>query len=403
MKIRGLAVAVLLLVCGLAQGEKKTSAPGKWVGTWACAPIAQAKSDKTAYANTTVRDVVHVSLGGEAVRFRISNLYGSTSLVVGPVHAALSAGGGKIAVGSDHAVMFGGTETVTVPPGASVWSDAVMMPVAALSDVVVSAYLPEQTLPVMTEHTLGSSATYHAEGNQTSAVEMPKATKTESWMLLTGVDVLAPESAAAVVTLGDSITDGAHSTPDKNARWPDVLAERLHKNAATANVGVLNVGISGNRILHDHAATGALARFDHDVLAQSGVKYLVVLESINDIHYATMPRTPEDVVTAEQLIWGLQQIVLRAHAHGIKVYGATLTPFGGSRAENAAGEVMRSKINAWIRTSGVFDAVIDFDSVVRDPAHMEQFWPANDSGDHLHPGDAGYKAMGEAVDLKLFQ
>ena len=403
MKIRGVVVAVALMVCGLAQGEKKAATAAKWVGTWACAPIAEAKSDKTAYANTTVRDVVHVSLGGETARFRISNLYGATSLVVGPVRAGLNAGGGKIVAGSDHAVMFGGAETVTVPPGASVWSDAVAMSVAPLSDVVVSAYLPDQTMPVMTEHTLGSSSTYHADGNQVAAVEMAKATKSTSWMLLTGVDVLASENAAAVVTLGDSITDGAHSTVDRNVRWPDVLAERLHKNAGTANVGVLNVGISGNRILHDHAATGALARFDHDVLGQTGVKYLVVLESINDIHYATMPRTPEDVVTAEQLIWGLQQIITRAHAHGIKVYGATLTPFGGSRAANAAGEVMRMKINQWIRTSGAFDAVIDFEQATRDPAHMDQFWSSNDSGDHLHPGDVGYKAMADAVDLKLFQ
>jgi lysophospholipase L1-like esterase len=392
-----------LLVWGGVAGSQAQQA-GRWVGTWACAPIELPKSDKTPYANTTIRDVVHVSVGGPRVRLKISNEYGATPLTLAETHLALSAGGGKAVAGSDHAVLFGGQASVTIPAGALAVSDPVAMPVAALSDLAVSFYVPEGTLPVLTYHALGSSSTYHSGGNHAAEVELPGATKAESWMLLTGVDVDdSGTNASAVATLGDSITDGAHSTPDRNRRWPDVLAARLQGRTSTNGVGVLNEGVSGGRILHDHAGINALARLDRDVLAQSGVKYLVVMESINDIRYATNPRGPEDVVTSQQLIWGLTQIVQRAHARGIKVYGATLTPYGGSRNSKPEGEAMRAQINEWIRTSGTFDAVLDFDKVTRDPARPEQFWPSNDSGDHLHPSDAGYKAMADSVDLKLFE
>ena len=374
-----------------------------WVGTWACAPLKQPASDKTPRANTTVRDVVHLSLGGQRIRLRLSNTFGTTPLTVGSTHVAMSAGDGKTLAGTDHAVTFGGLETVTIPPGAVAVSDPMAMPLKALSDLAVSAFMPEQTLPLLTYHAQGSSWTYHGAGNQAAAVQMDKASRENSWMLLTGVEVDAAPGASAVVTIGDSITDGAHSTPNKNTRWPDVLAARLQGNPATAGVGVMNAGISGNRVLHDQAGTGALARLDRDVLAQVGVKYVIVLESINDIRYATNPRTPEDVVTAQQLIWGLGQIALRAHERGLKVFGATLTPFTGSRNATPEGEAMRQEINQWIRTGGAFDAVLDFDLATRDPAHPEMFWPANDSGDHLHPGDTGYKKMGDSIDLKLFQ
>ncbi|MDT7813442.1 MAG: hypothetical protein QOJ42_3358, partial [Acidobacteriaceae bacterium] len=208
--------------------------------------------------------------------------------------------------------------------------------------------------------------------------------------------------AASIVTFGDSITDGAHSTRDANARWPDILARRLQADKKTAHLGVLNQGIGGNRILHDTTGPSALARFDRDVIAQTGVKYLVIMEGINDIGHATDPAKPYDVVTADDLIAGLSQLATRAHTHGIKVIGATLTPFVGAKYQSPAGEEMRQAFNNWIRTTNQLDGVIDFDKVTTDPTHPGMFLILDDSGDHLHPGDAGYKAMGDSIDLNLF-
>jgi lysophospholipase L1-like esterase len=218
-----------------------------------------------------------------------------------------------------------------------------------------------------------------------------------------GIDVSTSDpKAAAIVAYGDSITDGALSTRDVNRRWPDVLARRLQENSKTAHLSVLNEGIGGNRVLHDGTGPNALARFDRDVLAQSGVKYLIILESINDIGRTAQPRAPGDEITVPQLISALTQLVTRTHAHGVKVFGATLTPYVGANYASPAGEQMREAINQWIRTSGVFDGVIDFDQATRDPANPTVFDPAADSGDHLHPGDAGYEKMGSAIDLSLF-
>jgi len=226
--------------------------------------------------------------------------------------------------------------------------------------------------------------------------------KIYSWDFLKGVDVKADAASAAIVAFGDSITDGAHSTRDANARWPDVLAKRLAADKRTAKLGVLNEGIGGNRVLHDNTGPSALARLDRDVLSQDGVKYLILMEAINDIGHAADPVKPYDVVSADDLIAGYVQIVERAHAHGIKVIGATLTPYVGAKYQSPAGEVMRTTLNEWIRTSKLLDGVVDFDKATRDTANPGVFAATADSGDHLHPGDAGYKAMGESVDLKLF-
>jgi len=279
------------------------------------------------------------------------------------------------------------------------------MPVAAFADLAVSIFVPAQPDVKLTYHALGVSTNYIATGNAVAAASLDGARKVGSWYLLKGVDVDAGPDATVVVTLGDSITDGAHSTPDKNTRWPNVLAERLQANKATAHIGVLDEGISGNRLLHDQTGPDALSRLDRDVLAQSGVKYVIVLLGINDIGHTSVPRlrnTPEPI-TADQMTWGLQQIVTRAHAHGIKVYGATLTPYVGASYQDANGETIREAENTFIRSSGIFDGVIDFDKVTEDPAHPNTFLPEYDSGDHLHPKDAGYKAMGDSIDLKLFQ
>jgi lysophospholipase L1-like esterase len=246
------------------------------------------------------------------------------------------------------------------------------------------------------------STNYIATGNVTSVQDFEAPTKVTSWYLLKGVDVDAGSNATSIVVLGASISDGYHSTRDKNARWPDVLAERLQADKVTSHIGVLNEGIGGGRLLHNITGPSALSRLDRDVLAQAGTKYLIIAIGTNDIGRTYFPQRPDEGITTEQLIWGYQQIVSRAHARGIKVFASTLNPYGGAAYYNAEGEQMRQTVNSFFRTSKIFDGVIDFDQVTRDPAHPETFLPAYDSGDHLHPNDAGYKAMGESIDLKLF-
>jgi lysophospholipase L1-like esterase len=373
-----------------------------WTGSWAAAPVALPTSMNANPGGTTYRDIVHLSLGGKAIRLRISNEFGSTPLAVASVHVALSAGADVTQSGTDHVVTFGGVASVTLPAGAVVVSDSIAMPVQPLSSLAISLFVPAQMGATLTYHQLAVSTNYAAAGDLTSATAMTAATKVTSWYLLKGVDVDAGPNAESVVALGASITDGYHSTPDKNVRWPDILAARLQASAATSQIGVLNEGISGNRLLHDSTGPSALSRLDRDALAQSGAKYLLVVIATNDIGRTFFPLRPNEEVTAEQIIWGYQQVVLRAHARGIKVYGTTLNPFGGAAYFSPAGEQMRQAVNAFVRTSGAFDGVIDFDLVTRDPAHPQTLLPAFDSGDHLHPNDAGYKAMGEAIDLKLF-
>jgi lysophospholipase L1-like esterase len=394
---------VLLLVVAAALSPAHAAETTHWVGSWACAPVRQAKSDKTSYQDVTIRNIVHVSLGGSSIRIKISNEFGASSLNVDDVHLALGGSDGKTDAQTDHKVTFGGQSSVAIPAGALAVSDPVAMSLPALSDLAVSLHLPKQTLPVLTYHPLASSSNYIADADQTAAAEMQHATQLKSWFLLTGIDVSAPQGASAMVTLGDSITDGAHSTANRNQRWTDVLATRLHANKATAQIGILNEGISGNRLLHNAAGTSALERLDRDVLAQSGAKYLVILEGINDIRYATHPRGPDDAASVQQLTWALEQIAIRAHARGLNVYCGTLTPFGNSANFSQEGEAMRLAINAWIRSSNAFDGVIDFDRATQDPAHPAVFALSMDSGDHLHPGDAGYKAMADSINLKTLQ
>jgi lysophospholipase L1-like esterase len=374
-----------------------------WTGSWAAAPGAAPANSLAINPNgTTYRNIVHLSIGGKAVRLRISNEFGSTPLKVASVHAALSAGSGATQPGTDHAVTFDGIESVTIPTGAQAVSDPIPMPVQPFANLAVSIFVPTQDGVTLTYHTLASSSNYVAPGNTAAAATLTGATKISSWYLLKGVDVDAGPHAGSLVVLGASISDGTHSTPDKNLRWPDDLAARLQADPKTAEIGVLNEGIAGARILHDMTGPSALSRLDRDVLAQSGAKYLIVSIGHNDIGRTFFPTRPNEGVTAEQMIWGLRQIVLRAHARGIKVYGATLNPFGGAAYYNDAGEQMRKAVNAFTQTSGVFDGVIDFDRVTRDPEHPERLLPAYDSGDHLHPNDAGYKVMADAIDLKLF-
>jgi len=355
-------------------------------------------------ANTTYRNVVRISAGGATVRVELTNEFGTRPLAVGAAHIAVSAGMGAIQPGSDQALTFNGQPSVIIPPGAPMFSDPIPMQVPALASLAVSVYLPDQSLGETTCHQEGMTTTWITEGNNTTAETVTGARTISSFCFVKAVDVTTSDArAAAIVCLGDSITDGAHSTPNTNQRWPDILAARLQADSKTAHFSVLNEGIGGNRLLNDLAGVNALARLDRDVLAQSGVKYVILLEGINDIGHTALPRDPSDVITVPELILAYTQIVAHAHAHVLKIYGATLTPYDGARYSSPKGEEMREAVNQWIRTSGVFDGVIDFDKAVQDPANPKVFAPAYDSGDHLHPDDAGYEKMGDSIDLGLFQ
>lgn len=392
-----LGIAFLLAAAAVTAGAQSA-----WVGTWAAAPSAKTAKGEAMQEAETLRQIVHVSLGGSTVRVTLTNELGTEPLVIDGVHVAQHATGGAVQPGSDTALLFGGQPAITIPAGAVAVSDPVSLKVAPLSDLAITVALPAQTVHTMTAHDLGLETNYLLPGDALSSPEFPEAKTFDQWRFLKCVEVERPKGAA-VVTLGDSITDGYRSTANTNQRWPDVLAARLQSSARLKGIGVLNEGISGNRILHNGAGPNALARFDRDVLSQSGVRYLIVMEGINDIGGTAKPRAPDDKITAQQLIVAYEQMIERAHAHGIKVFGATLTPFIGAGYASPQGETMREAVNTWIRTNGHFDGVIDFDEATRDATDSKVLSPAADSGDHLHPGDAGYKTMGDAIDLKLFR
>ncbi len=376
----------------------------RWIGTWGASPMGgHVNFGQPSPANSTYRNVVRISAGGDSLRVELTNEFGSRPLTVGAAHVALSVGLGAFKPGTDHVLTFNGQPSVIIPAGAPVFSDPVAMQVAPLSNLAVSVYLADQPIDETTCHQDARSTTLITEGDNTAAETLTDARSIYSWCFVEGIDVSTHENnAAAIVTLGDSITDGAHSTRDTNGRWPDVLARRLQADPKTAHLSVLNEGISGNRLVHDVAGPNALARFDRDVLERDGVKYLIILEGINDIGRTAMPRDPGDPITTQDEIRALGQLVTRAHSHGVKVFGATLTPYVGAGYASPAGEQMRVAVNEWIRTSGVFDGVIDFDQVTRDPAKPAVFAADVDSGDHLHPGDAGYEKMGASIDLSIF-
>ena len=378
--------------------------PDHWVGTWAAAPLAANNTDgHYGAADTTFREIVHVSLGGSRIRIVFTNEFGTDSLTIGAAQVALSAGKDAINPSGAAALAFGGKPSIVVPPGALAVSDPVDLKLPAFADLAVSFFIPAQPIQQVSIHNFGDQTNYTVSGNAVTAAKLDAPTELYSWPFLKGVDVIADDKSAAIVAFGDSITDGAHSTRDANARWPDVLARRLQSDKKTAALSVLNEGIGGNRILHDVAGPSALARFDRDVIAQAGVKYLIILESINDIGHAYNPKTPNDVITADDLIQGISQMAERAHAHGIKVFGATLTPYVGANYSSPAGEAVREAVNQWIRTTSQLDGVVEFDKATQDPAKPTSFSPAAGSTDNLHPGDSGYKLMGDAIDLKLFE
>ena len=405
LRTRTLPLFALLILCltALTASPAAAASPDHWVGTWATAPMAVENSKaKYGTADTTYREIVHVSIGGSTVHIVVSNEFGLDPLTIGAAQVALSAGGDAIDPASANALTFSGHPSITIPPGALAVSDPVSLKLPAFANLAVSLFVPAQPIRQVSIHNSARQTNYIASGNVVGAKSLDTPETITSWPFLKGVDVKADDKSASVVAFGDSITDGALSTLDANARWPDVLARRLQANKKTAKLSVLNEGIGGNRVLRDKTGPSALARFDRDVLAQAGVKYLIILESINDIGHSESPTHPDDPVTADELIAGLSQLVTRAHTHGIKVFGATLTPYVGAGYSSPSGEAMREAVNQWIRTTSQLDGVIDFDKATRDPANPTTFSPAANSPDHLHPRDAGYKMMGDSIDLKLF-
>ena len=395
-----LALAALVLAATFSRAQSMPHP--QWVGTWAASPMQADGINLRLFSSVTLREVVHISAGGAQIRLRFTNEFGLDPLTVADAHVALSAGGSSIQPGSDRAVTFGGATSVNIPPGAAIFSDPVALAVAPLSDVAVSFYLPPQIMRAETYHAFADQDNYVADGHAPAAPDLPQPTTISSWYFFDGIDVAVAPGSRAVVTLGDSITDGAHSTHNANRRWPDVLAALLGQDPNLAHIAVLNEGIGGNRVLNEVTGPSAISRLDRDVLAQSGARYVIVLESINDIGRLAHVQVPWDAITAPQLEMGLKQIADQAHEHGLKIFGATLTPYGGAGYYCDAGEQVREAVNDWIRTSGTFDGVIDFDKIMRDPQNPKAFNPPYDSGDHLHPSDAGYKAMGEGIDLTLF-
>jgi lysophospholipase L1-like esterase len=382
-----------------------------WVATWgaspqlATEPIFGPPPQPVVFTNQTVRTMARISKGGERVRVRVDNTFGTAALVIGAARVAVHGSGSGIVAGTDRVLTFGGSPTITIPPGAPALSDPVDLKVADLSELAISIHLPSETV-ALSVHTLGRQTTYIAgaqTGDLTGAPTIPTPTTTEVRYFVSGVEVDAGEKMQAIVTLGDSITDGYASTVDANRRWPDRLAERLLDKRGPHRLAVVNEGISGNRVLHDIIGPNTLSRFDRDVLAQAGVGFIVVLVGINDIGFSAIPDFASQAVSAEQIIQGWRQLITRAHAKGIKVIGGTLLPFEGAGYYSAEGEAKRQAVNAFVRTSGAFDDVIDFDLATRDPAHPTRLLPQYDSGDHLHPNDSGYRAMADAIDLSIFR
>ena len=409
--VRGLIAAwVLALAAGAAQ-----AAPTSWLATWGASPQAAAPGvTDFSFADRTIRQVVRISAGGRRVRVRLTNEFGSTPLSIGAAHIAISGPDGAIRPGTDRVLTFGGRPAAVIPPGAPLLSDPVRLDALALTSLSISLYLKGDT-GACTCHAAGLQTGYVSDkGDFTAADAFPTARKIPARAFLSGVEVSTARPGKAVVVLGDSISDGVGSTPDANRRWPDLLAERLARRGGGGQWGVINEGIGGNRLLHEGRSASALARFDRDVLAQPGVAYVIVFEGINDIGLShigdargpiadTLRPIAGAPVDADDIIAAYGQLIVRARAHGLKVYGVTLTPFEGAFYASPAGEADRQKVNAWIRKSGAFDAVLDFDAAWRDPAHPTQIAAPLHAGDHLHGSDAGYRAAAAAVDLGLFQ
>jgi lysophospholipase L1-like esterase len=375
-----------------------------WVGTWTAAP---APAEGAAFNNHTVRMIPRVSLGGSRMRVRISNAHGVRPLAIGAAWVGLRSAGPALVPGSNRRLTFGGEAGATIAAGALVVSDFVDLDFAPLSDLAVSVHLPGD-LPA----SFGITGRYARQTNYISppgdfaADEvMPVGRLTDDWYFVCGIDVVAPPGTGAIVAVGDSLTDANIATHDGHHSWPSQLARRLTTRTAGRPMAVMNQGLGGNRILHDIRGDSGLRRFDRDVLAQPGVTHTIIMLGTNDLR--NRPGKAEEEVTAPQMIAGLRQFAVRGQARGIRVIGATLTPFENETflpgAWNPKREAVRQAVNDWLRKTDVFDAIADFDRALRDPDQPTRMLPMYDCGDHLHPSDLGYRAMGDAIDLSLFE
>ena len=427
--VPAVGVACFMLAAPLLVLAQAGADDTHWVGTWATAlverrdppagrPPAQPLQPPPSpgafvpipvlnpdlhFNDQTLRQIVRTTVGGDRVRVVFSNVFGTAPLALGAASVAIRREGAAIVPASVRELRFSGHASTRIPAGAVLLSDPVDLAVPALTELAIDLYLPGETAssgsPVTTHNRSVQTHFVSPPGDHTGVTDLSVSTRTESWFFLARVDVETPMETGAVVTIGDSITDGYGATVGAYSRWPDHLARRFQ--AANLAMSVLNVGIGGNRVLTDGSGVSALARLDRDVLVQTGVTHLIVLEGINDIGARGMARA-----SAEELIAGHRQLIARAHARGLTIYGATLTPFEGTVIPGywtEEGEITRQTLNAWIRTSGEYDGVIDFDAATLDPTRPLWFLPAYDYSDHLHPGDAGYEAMANVVDLDLFR
>lgn len=406
--IRHIQVAWLLLVCVSSTAHADG---GRWLATWGAAMQAPVFTEAQVLEQQTVRQIVHLSRGGETLRVTFSNATGSKPLVLDAASVALRAVNERITQGTQRPLLFGGERAITIPPGAVAVTDEVSLHAPDQADLAISLYVKAAT-PATTQLSNAHQTSFvSGPGDFTESESFAPAGMIASWYWLSGVEVRVPHAnrALTVVAFGDSITEGYQSTVDTNSRWPDVLARRLAEQRG--DTAVINMGIGGNRVLNDEVGPNAQRRLDRDLLTQSGADVAIFLEGINDIGapstLQTLPGVPPDVdvseVDAASIIAGYEQIIRRAHAAGITIHGGTLTAIGGSSYDSASNEAKRQAVNAWIRNGRGFDGVIDFDAALRDPVHPAQLLPAYDSGDHLHPNDAGYAKMGATVDLRLLR
>ena len=409
--MRRLVSVVLLLLAACAAHAQEA----KWVGSWGASPLPPSPGAgpfpaTPSFSDQTVRQIVRLSVGGERVRLRLTNEYGGKTITVGAARVALADGADKLKAGTEHAVTFDGRASATIPAGAPLLSDPIDLKVSDLATLSVSLYLRGDSGPC-TCHGVGLQDTYvSAKGDHTQGTFAAEQT-VQMRAFLSGVDVLAPR-AQAIVVLGDSISDGVGSTAGANRRWPDLFAERLSARGGGTRFGVVNEGISGNQVLGDGAGQSALARFDRDVLSVPGLTHVIVFEGVNDLGLgygklegpiaALMP-PPAIKPTRDAMIAGYRQLIARAHAKGLKIYGATIAPYKKAAYYSTESKAVRKAINDWIRTGKEFDGVLDFDAAFRDPARPTQMKDALQAGDHLHGSDAGYRAVADSIDLALFR
>jgi len=412
-KFSAIIVFAFIAGCACAQASLQHDVKAQaWVATWGASQQVPEPHNALAsddLRDATVRQILHVSVGGPSLRVHLSNAFGTKELHFTSVHIArpLSPSSSEIDPKSDRPLAFAGSAEVSVPPGAEFISDPLDFAVAPLSDLAVTFHL-DAAPDRQTSHPGSRATSYSVHGDAVSAAKLTEAKSVDHWYQVSEIDVLAAQAAATVVALGDSITDGRGSTTNGNDRWTDVLATRLQSTPKARDIGVINKGTGGNHLLTDGLGQNVLARFDRDVLAPTGVRWLIVFEGVNDLGGVAINgevSPAEHAALVSRVLASYQQVIARAHAHGLRVYGATITPYVGSDYYHPGplSETDRQKVNEWIRAAGHFDAVIDFDSIVRDPEHPDRLLPSYDCSDHLHLSPAGYKAIGGAIPLELFK